>query len=642
MAGIAAIVHFDGSPVEHGVLRAVAVSATHRGPDGIFYHLTADCGLAHLALNVSPAGNNTSQPRRCERDGRVWLITADARLDNRVELSNSLGIDIERDATDDTGLILAAFLKWGVACAQHLIGDFAFAIWDTENKTLFCARDALGMRPLHYAKLSHGVCAASEAQQITRHPEIPCRLNEGAVGEYLVGECDRLQESFFTDIHSLAPGHTLTARRHTIRAARYWHPEDLPLIQHPGPHDYAEHLRERLTAAVTDRLHGVERAAISVSGGLDSGSIAAVARHLDIDTEIQGFTHRYEQLVQCDERDYSRHLTRELGLNIQPVPIERFWLFADAAALRPPLESPFQGFTSCDRYLYQLCQDQGIKVLLTGHGGDSLLTGSGLGYLDRLLSGDIGVFRDMHAHATLRHRSMTKLVNRYVVRPLVPHSVKATLRSRSPWRDPSIPRWIEPRFARRIRLSHRLRTRPILTHIDGRSRYERTTEMLNLGTVARAIYYLDLTASEFGIECRHPFLDRRLVEFVLSLPNDELFQAGKTKLILRNALRGILPEAIRNRQDKTYATAFIEFSLKKISADRISMLFDDPICAALGFVNGTELRRAWDDFRTDTTHLQGAMFWFPLTLEIWLRRYHRQMQLNDVSTKGDFGYNIAS
>ncbi len=629
MAGIAVIAQFDGSPVTDDALRAVAKGAPRRGPDGIFYQRSKGCGLAHLALNADPANKKTAQLLRREQDGRVWLITADARIDNRSDLRCSLGIDDERIANDDCELILLAFLKWEVACVQHLIGDFAFAIWDAGNQTLFCARDALGVKPLHYSKFSRGLCVASEAQQILQHPEISSRLNEGTVGEYLAGAAKNLQESFFVGIQSLTAGHTLVAGRHGIQVARYWHPEDLPLIQYTDPRAYAEHFRELFIIAVTARLRGLERAAITVSGGLDSGSIAAVAQHYDTDTKIQGFTQIYDQLAQCDEREYSRRLTHELGLAIEPVPTERFWLLADDAAFCPQLESPFQSFTSCMRYLYERCQGLGITVLLTGHGGDSLLTGSGLSYLDRLLRGDLGVFRDMRVHAALHHRSMRALVSRYLLRPLIPNAVKATLQTQSPWQDPAFPAWIEPQFANRIGLSRRLRTQSRLPGITSRSRHERVTEMLHLGSVARATYFLDRTASEFGLECRHPFLDRRLVEYVLSLPDEQLFHAGRTKVVLRNSLRGTLPEAIRNRQDKTYSAAFVDFSLRKISADKISMLFEDPICAALGFINRFELRRAWDDFRTGSKPMKGTAFWFPLTLETWLRHYHRELHISD-------------
>jgi asparagine synthase (glutamine-hydrolysing) len=607
VAGIAGIVHFDGSPVTDDALRAVTRSASHRGPDGVFYQRSKDCGLAHLALHANPANKNTSQLLRREQDGRIWLITADARIDNRTDLMSSLGIDVERRPTDDGELILLAFLKWNVACVQHLIGDFSFAIWDADNQTLFCARDALGVNPLHYATLSHGLCVASEAQQILQHPQVKYRLNDGMVGEYLVGANDDPQASFFAGIKSLAPGHTLLARRSGTQVARYWHPEELSLIEYSDPCDYTEHFRELFTTAVTDRIRDVERVAITVSGGLDSSSIAAVAHRSTHDVSVHGFTQVYDQLVQCDERTYSQHLTRELGIAIEPVPTERFWLLADESAFRPRRESPFQAFTSCERYVYQRCQHLGIKVLLTGQGGDSLLTGTGVAYLDRLVGGDLSVFRDMHSHAKLRNQSMAAVVNRYLTQSLIPNSIKSTLRARLPWRDPAIPAWIEPHFAQRIGLSHRLRHHTQITGINSRARCTRISEMLYPGTVARAIYYLDQTASEFGIECRHPFLDRRLVDYVLSLP-DEQFP-----------------------QNKTYSTSFIHFSLRKVSADKVYLLFTAPICEALGFVSGAKLRRAWESFRAGTTQVEGATLWFPATLEIWLRHYHRDIQFNDVS-----------
>ncbi len=559
------------------------------------------------------------------------MLTADARIDNRLEILARLGADVVQPPADDGELILLAFLKWDMACVQHLIGDFSFAIWDANKQTLFCARDALGVKPLHYAKLAHGLCVASEAQQILHHPQLKYRLNDGMVGEYLVGAHDDPQASFFVGIKSLAPGHTLLARRSGIQVARYWHPEQLPLIEYSDPRDYTEHFRELFTTAVTDRMRDLERVAITVSGGLDSSSIAAVAHRSNHDVRVHGFTQVYDQLVQCDERAYSQHLTRDLGIAIEPVPTERFWLLADESAFRPRRESPFQAFTSCERYVYQRCQHLGITVLLTGQGGDSLLTGTGIAYFDRLIGGDLSVFHDMYSHAKLRDQSVAAVVNRYLIRSLIPNSIKSALRTRFPWRDPAIPAWLDPRFARRIGLGHRLRRHTRITGINKRARRTRIAEMLYPGTVARAIYYLDQTASEFGIECRHPFLDRRLVDYVLALPDEQLFDAGRTKLVLRNALAGTLPEAIRGRHDKTYSTAFIDYSLRNASADKVCALFAAPKCEALGYVSGAKLRHTWETFRTGTAPMEGATLWFPATLEMWLQRYHRDTQFNDVS-----------
>jgi asparagine synthase (glutamine-hydrolysing) len=148
------MVNLDGAPVEPAALKKMARAAGHRGPDGIRYHTERAVGLAHLALNITPESAREHQPLVSERGDLV--LVADVRIDNREELVRTLwgGGYLPDEPPTDAELILEAYRRWGEGCPAHLIGDFAFAIWDGRRGRLFAARDAMAMRALYYASSS--------------------------------------------------------------------------------------------------------------------------------------------------------------------------------------------------------------------------------------------------------------------------------------------------------------------------------------------------------------------------------------------------------------------------------------------------------------------------------------------------------
>ncbi len=639
MARLAALACFNGLPIDPERLALLTRGMLFGAPAHVDCASTPHCGVACITANSTGARNPTASPLRHRQQQRVWLYTADARLDNGAELLAALGAASgpRPREPDDSRVILLAYLKWGVDCVRHLTGDFAFAIWDDANRRLFCARDALGVKPLYYATASDMCCVASQARQILGQPGMVFSLNESAVAEYLSGYCTARQASFFEGLSALPGGHVLLASRHGLRVSRYWYPEHLPTIRYRDRRAYAEHFREIFQAAVTSRIRGEDRVAVCVSGGLDSGSVAAVAQQSRETTQLHGFTRVSDALPDCDERRYSRHLSQALGLVIEPVSYERFWLLDDDHAFTPRVDSPFLAFASHERYVHARCRKLGIRVLLTGHGGDSVVAGSTLAYLDQLLSGHLGVFRDIRQHARRNGQSTRALVDRHLLRPLISGSLKAWVRAHLPWRDPAIPSWLDKGFARRVDLSRRARTDGRAPRVRGRGRQHRIAKVRDLGSVARAVCYLDRSAFEYGLEYRHPFLDRRLVDYTLSLPDNQLFAAGQTKLVLRAALQGTLPDAIRARQGKTYPDAYVDHSLRDVSADKIAAMFSDPMCAARGFVDHSRLQTTWRRFLLGDPSVPGYTLWFPITLEAWLRSSSLDSGCGDISRARDLG-----
>ena len=339
MSGIVVVFNLDGAPVDPGLLGRMAEAAAYRGPDGIRYRVDGNVGLAHLALNSTPESLQELQPL-LSADG-VLCLTADARVDNRDELYSTLttsGYLQGKDATD-ADLILAAYRCWGEACPEHIIGDFAFAVWDGREQKLFCARDPFGIKPLHYSQIGSILCVASEAQQILQHPGVPRRLDEVALADHLVNNCDDEERTMFLDVRRVPPGHRLIATRSGLRTERYWDIDPGVDIRYGRDSEYEAHFLALFQRAVADRLRSSGPVVgVTMSGGMDSTSIAAVAQRIlaagDGGSRLIAYSYAFDTLADCDERIYSRAVAAQAGIEIAYIDAERFWLLDDPARIR--------------------------------------------------------------------------------------------------------------------------------------------------------------------------------------------------------------------------------------------------------------------------------------------------------------------
>jgi asparagine synthase (glutamine-hydrolysing) len=562
--------------------------------------------------------------------GRVWLV-ADARIDNREDLIPELRSQgLLLGGYGDADLILAAWLRWGDCCLDRLIGDFAFALWDTRSQRLFCARDPLGMKPLCFARLGSGLALASEAQQILRLPEVSRQLDAVALGEYLAGIPQSPQRSFFQAIERLPHGHRLTAEAAGIRLERWWEPPAAGNVVPSSAEECASCVLELFQKAVANRLRtSGPVVGVALSGGLDSGSIAAaaLAQAAAGGPAMLGATFVFDELRECDERAHVQALAGEIGLEVAWIPAERHWLLSDTDTHFPELEDPFVGWRAPHRQALDLLRARGGRVLLTGHGADGLLRGSPLVYADRLYRGDLRAIRDVLRSAGVNGRG--RAVYRYLARPLLPAAADRALRRLTGRKiGTRLPDWISPGLIRRTCLADRI---AILERPGRRGRMAPAQirgVALDFAGFEQIVHWHDRHARPLGIDVRHPFLDRRLFEYVLSLPPERLFQLGSTKLLLRQAVAGLLPDSVRLRQDKTTFDRFLVFSFEK-EAKRIEEILRAPRIADWGLVDADRLRAGFAALRSGKPTATPRMFWFAVTLEMWLRRYHEFFERAD-------------
>ncbi len=332
MSGICGLTNLDGAPVDPAILKKMVEVVAYRGPDGIRYWHDGNVGLAHLALHTTPEAFREQQPLSC-LEHRLCL-TADARVDNRTELIRLLTAKgfLRHHEPSDADLILAAYKCWEERCPAYIIGDFAFAIWDARRRRLFCARDPFGTRPLHYSKVGSVFCVASEAQQILQHPDVSFRFDEFAIADHLTRNFSDEHRSMFRDVRLLAPSHSLTATGAGIRSVPYWEIDRTTRTVYPRDEDYAEHFLEVFSRAVADRLRTQSgHVGISMSGGLDSCSIAGVAQRLLRDRggpHLTAYSVAYE-VKECDERLYTEAMAAKLAIEVEYVDAKPVGLFGD-------------------------------------------------------------------------------------------------------------------------------------------------------------------------------------------------------------------------------------------------------------------------------------------------------------------------
>ncbi len=406
-----------------------------------------------------------------------------------------------------------------------------------------------------------------------------------------------------------------------MRLERYWSPRPAE-IRYPRDEDYAAHFLDILQRSVTDRLRGAGSfAGIAMSGGLDSTSVAALAQRSP-GTSVRAYTFVFDRLAECDERSYSRAMTEELGLEVEPIEAEGLWSLESRSLLPLSPDTPFVGWRACHQEIFRRMGANGSRVLLMGHGGDDLLRGSSLSYAQRLRRGNPRAVLELIRHAKSRDESLLRVLYRHLGRPVLPVAVDQWLRAALGFQAAAEPvSLLLPDFARRTGLAGRGRALPSRTISGNLARQEIYANLVSVPWYWRLANWYDRSAAAFGIEVRQPFLDRRLFEYILAIPGEQLFRVDLSKSLLRRSMEGILPDRIRLRKRKTRFGTFLDSGLRGKASGEIRELLRAPLATELGILDGKRLEAAFLAFLDGGTDESRRTLWYALTLEIWLRRY---------------------
>jgi asparagine synthase (glutamine-hydrolysing) len=540
VSGIVGIVNFDGAPVDPGLLRDMTQQMAFRGPDAQEIWISSHVGFGHAMLRTTFEMAEEQQPRSL--DGRVW-ITADARIDARDELIHKLEANACRELAhaSDTDLILHAYRVWDSGCVHHLLGDFAFAIWDASRQRLFCARDHFGVRPFYYGWIRKCLIFSNNLDTIRQHPFVSDELNDLAMVNFLLFRYQpRIDQTSFADIQSLLPAHTLTCEGPTPTISRYW---TLPIedpIWYKRQRDYVDHFSELLNTAVADRMR-TDRAGISMSGGMDSSSIAATIHSLRVQKKsrfaLKAFTYVYDRLIPDEERRYARLVADHLYIPIHfaVVDDEKWFDGWDREGFRfpePMVNAPFWNDEDCVR---KAVLGDSIHVFYSGWGPDSMLS-EPTRYGTLLRHGRIGDLVTLSGAFIMRYRQ----------RPVeAARRCWQRLRGIIPERHAEVDALalLAPSITERIDIPKRWWQFPEQPprHPWRPSTYSQLTDHYwTLGFQQN-----DAANWRAAVEFRYPYFDIRLVRYLLRVP--VLPPLCSNKALLREAMRDKLPEIVRTR-----------------------------------------------------------------------------------------------
>ncbi len=554
--------------------------------------------LGHRRLAIVDTSPGGHQPM-CSADQRLWIVY-NGEVYNYVELREELKqLGHRFESQSDTEVILAAYREWGTECLVHFNGMFAFVLFDRERRKLFAARDRFGVKPLYYWAAPNGRLAfASEIKQFTVLTGWSPRLNGQRAYDFLNwGVTDHTAETLFAGVFQLKNGEalefTLDARTPSplvatgSKASTYsWY--QLRPANFTG--DYAgavQNVHEMLTDSVRLRLRADVPVGSCLSGGLDSSSIVCIMNSLLREQSAHPLQKTFSacaEVKQFDEREFIDEVVRATAVQAHHVypPFEE--LFDTLDSITWHQDEPF-GSTSiyAQWHVFKLAAANHVKVMLDGQGADEQLAG----YHNYFGTWFAQLFREMRWGVLAREICATHRVHGYSVM----WAIKQVANNLLPeWLRQPLRRWVGKASGYTEVLNLRaLNARALDPFVTAGASHARSVRdqshaQLVATTLQMLLHCEDRDSMAHSVEARVPFLDYRLVEYVLGLPDDYRIAGGVTKRILRDAMRGILPERVRMRMDKLGFVTPEEIWLKERSPDEFRNALNAAIQASQGII----------------------------------------------------------
>jgi asparagine synthase (glutamine-hydrolysing) len=624
LSGIVAVVGQPAPPADREILERMLAAMATRGSEPGF--------AAQPGAVLGAARHPWEGPALASLDAPTLVVAADATLYHTPDLVGRLGSrpPDPSEASGSAGLLARAYARWGESCTSVLEGDWSFVAYEPAAQRLFAARDFCGRRPLFYAVAGRRLVVASSVASILAHPAVPRRLDLGVVAAAAAGLFGLAGESAFEGIRALPPGWSLAWRDGTLRVYPHWTP---PPIEKRGEvrgvelGEGADRLRDLIVDAVGERLDPLGPTAVSMSGGWDStgvfGGGMLARRQRGRNGELRPVSIHYPPGDPGHEDDW----IRETAAFWQTEP---YWVdVADIPLLDEPerraadRDEPFAHvFETWNRALARGARATGARVALDGVGGDHLFQVSIVALAELLRTGR---WRELRREWRAKRMRGWKSFVRWAVLPLLSPRATGTLamlRGGRPvpgYLERPVPPWVRPEFLRRHGLLDRERTNtpPRAGHTP--VTYE-TFWYLTHPFGGRILSTVSAIALQEGVELRSPLMDRRIVEFALGRPWRERSAGTETKRLLRQALRGLVPDSVlAPRPHRTGTTSGYLLASLARAEPLFRQTFGESLLAEVGMIDAPTLRTGWADaLRTRDENLAVSLV-LTLQTELWLR-----------------------
>ncbi len=601
MCGIAGQVVLSGNPVDRELLERMSALLVHRGPDGDGIYIDGNVGLAHRRLAIIDLSDAGRQPMPNE-DHTLWLVF-NGEIYNYRELMDELASRGHRfRSKTDSEVVLHAYEEWGTDCLTRFNGMWAFALWDSRRRGLFCARDRLGIKPFYYAVADGSFLFASEIKALRAHPAVGRQPNEAMLLAFLAwGLADHTDETMFDGVRQLPPAHYMIVTHTGIEECEeYWDVTLNPALHSDVHADgaVAGAFLDLLTDAVRLHLRSDVPVGTCLSGGLDSSTLTVLINRLLREDNTDGGTELQNTFSACfdddrfDESPFIDIVVDHTNVRSHLTYPDTRTIWDDLSHLLYINDEPFAALTIYSQYCVMREARKEVKVVLDGQGADELLAG----YIAYQFCHIRGMIRQLLLIQALRellgmlrhHRSfLAYAVSQFFARRERRNLLRAGSHE-------------YPRY--RGTLSEALK-------ID-----------LTTANLPYMLHWEDRTSMAFSIEARVPYLDYRVVEFLSSLPEDQKIRNGITKYVLRKAVKGIVPDAIRCRMDKKGFSTPEEVWMKGDMKERILEIFASDHFGERPYWDAERVRQNYQDF-LDGKAPYSSELWRIVCTELWLRQF---------------------
>ena len=470
-------------------------------------------------------------------------------------------------------LILRSYLKWGYECVEHLFGDFVFAIWDPQKHILYCARDHFGCRPLYYVDRSGYFAVTSDPNFLKTLPGFKLEINEEYILDSICTIVPEKNKSAFIDVQRLVPAHyCIFSIDKPLEIRRYWELGVNPKYSNLNIEEAIKGIKERFLNAVKQRTFSEPLVGVELSGGLDSSSVTACARLINPEIRIEAFSHGLSAKPLITPESYDNELSFVELLKEHHFIDRQFIITGENQpglftaienSLNENIKPTIRNFSLGSDLLYKRAKHSGINVLLSGFGGDEGITNQGSGYLEELANNLD--FKQLKTELRILQGDSSIDFLTKVFKLLVKVKMLRFLtflrrdRRKSRFRYFAINNVLNRKYGMRKKYNEHLYW-PNDPNVRNRQLF-----FLLHPTLLERLECSFFDAKAKGIEYRYPFLDVKLLEFYHSLNSEHKYNRGIKRYVFRMAMKGILPEEIRLRTNKSVAA--IPYSLSRLKKD---------------------------------------------------------------------------